>query len=430
MMMKPLLLLLIALSASAQPYDLLLRGGHVIDPKNSIDRRMDIAIRGDRIGAIAASIDPKQARKVIDVTGLYVTPGAVDMHAHTFTTTNVAGAWAGDQSIRPDDFSFRSGVTTMVDAGSAGWRNFDDFRTTVIDRAATRVLAMINIAGYGMMTNLVEQDPREFNPEAVASMAAKHKDVVVGVKTAHYEAPDWKSVDAAVKAGTLAKLPVMVDFGYFPAERPYWQLVTERLRPGDISTHCYRASVPWVDERGRVHAYLTTARNRGVKFDVGHGGGSFVFRNAVPAVAAGFWPDVISTDLHAQSMNGSMMDLPTTMSKFLAMGMPLREVVARTTWAPAQVIHHEELGHLTPGAIADVAAWRVLEGDFGFADVEGGLLRGKQRIQCELTVRAGRIAWDWNARAARDYRELPPDYGVRPGIDVIALPDRKAAPKR
>jgi dihydroorotase len=408
------------LSASPQ-HDVVLRGGHVIDPKNNIDARMDVAVRDGRISAVGPSLDGK---KVLDVTGLYITPGAVDIHTHLFTTPGVPGAWAGDQSIRPDDFSFRNGTTTMVDAGSAGWRNFADFRVSVIDRAATRVFALINIAGYGMTSNFVEQDPREFSPSEVAKLAAKHKDVVVGVKTAHYEHPDWKSVDAAVEAGKLAGIPVMVDFGYFPAERPYWQLVTRHLRAGDISTHCYRASVPWVDAAGKLHPFLYQARERGVRFDVGHGGGSFVFRNAVPAVAAGFWPDVISTDLHAQSMNGAMMDLPTTMSKFLAMGLPLKEAVLRATWLPAQVIRRPELGHLDVGAVADIAAWRLLDGDFGYADVEGGLLRGKQRLMCELTIRAGRIVWDWNARAASDYRKLPPDYGLRQGIDVIVVPKR------
>jgi len=187
-------------------------------------------------------------------------------------------------------------VTTMVDAGSSGWRNFEFLRTTVIDRAKTRVLALINIAGLGMITDAVEQ--ADFNPDEVARLARKHRDVVVGVKSAHYQSPDWKSVDQAVAAGRAAGIPIMVDFGYFLPERPYWRLVTEHLRPGDISTHCFRAPAPWVDEKGKLYEYFHKARARGVIFDVGHGGGSFVFRNAVPAVAQGFYPDSISTDLH------------------------------------------------------------------------------------------------------------------------------------
>jgi dihydroorotase len=341
---------------------------------------------------------------------------------HLFATTGLRDAWAGDNSVFPDGFSFRSGVTTMVDAGTSGWRNFETFRHTVIDRAQTRVFAMINIAGLGMSTNAAEQVTSEFQPHQVARLAAKHKDVVVGVKSAHYEAPDWLSVDRAVEAGKAAGIPVMVDFGFFLKERPYWQLVTEHLRPGDISTHCFRASVPWTGATGKVYDYLHRARTRGVKFDVGHGGGSFAFRNAVPAIAQGFYPDTISTDLHAGSMNAAMMDMMTTMSKFLAMGMPLKDVILRSTWNPARAIQHEEVGHLSVGATADIAVLRIENGDFAYADSSSGQLRAKQRIGCEMTLREGNVVWDWNGRAAMDYKKLPKDYGLRPGADFIVEP--------
>lgn len=383
---------------------------------------MDVAVSGSKIAAVRPSIDAAQARQTIDVGGLYVTPGLIDIHVYLFATTGLRDAWAGDNSVLPDGFSFRTGVTTMVDAGTAGWRNFETFRHTVIDRAQTRVFALINIAGLGMSTNAAEQAKSEFQPEQVARLAAKHKDVVVGVKSAHYESPDWMSVDKAVEAGKLANIPVMVDFGFFLAERPYWRLVTERLRPGDVSTHCFRSGVPWVDEKEKVYDYLHRARARGVKFDVGHGGGSFVFRNAAPAIKDGFYPDSISTDLHVGSMNGAMMDMTTTMSKFLVMGMPLKEVILRSTWNPAQIIRRTEAGHLTVGAVADVAVLRVEAGNFAYADSSAGQLRGKQRIICELTLREGRIAWDWNARAAKDYKTLGPKYGLRPGTDVVVVP--------
>ena len=164
------------------------------------------------------------------------------------------------------------------------------------------------------------------------------------------------------------------------------------------------------------------ARKRGVKFDVGHGGGSFVLRNAVPAVEQGFVPDSISTDLHNGSMNGAMIDMPTTMSKFMAMGMSLKDVVLRSTWNPAQMIQRLELGHLTEGAIADIAVWSLTKGTFGYADASGGKLSGTVRLFCELTLRQGQVAWDWNARAAEDYRKSGPTYGVRPGIDHIVRP--------
>lgn len=424
--MRHTLLVVTAMTALAQPrYDLVVKGGRVIDPQNNVDRVADVAVAGGRIAAIETNIPVSSARKVVDAAGLLVTPGLVDMHVHVFTTTGVHGAWAGDLSVRPDDFGPRAGVTTMADAGSAGWHNFEDFRRTVIDRSSTRVFAFINIARLGMMTLAAEQYEADFNPKAVAELARKHKDVVVGVKTAHWEAPTWTAVDRALDAGRAAGIPIMVDFGFFRKERPYYELVGQRLRPGDISTHFYRSCVPMVDESGKLYDYLGEARKRGVIFDVGHGGGSLVFRNAVPAVAAGFYPDAISTDLHTGSMNAGMMDMPTTMSKFLVMGMPLKEVILASTHRPARIIGHPELGTLTVGAPADIAAFRLLEGDFGYIDASGGALRGKQRLMCELTVRAGAIVWDWNGRGGVDYRTMGPEYGVREGEFIVRPPQKK-----
>jgi dihydroorotase len=424
---RPILLVVLvatALPLRAQPFELILKGGHVIDPRNNIDGVRDVAVANGRIAAVATNLTPTPGTQVIDARGMFVTPGLIDLHVHLFATTGVKGAWAGDNSVLPDGFSFRTGVTTMVDAGSSGWRNFETFRHTVIDRAQTRVLAMINIAGLGMMTNAAEQVAAEFQPAEVVALARKHKDVVVGVKTAHYELPDWNSVDRALEAGKAAGIPIMVDFGYFRPERPYWQLVTEKLGRDDISTHCYRASVAWMDENNRVHGYLHRARERGVKFDVGHGAGSLVFRNAVPAIKAGFYPDSISTDLHTLSMNIAMLDMPTTMSKFLVMGMPLKDVILRSTWNPAQMIRRPELGHLSVGAGADIAVLRVDTGEFHYIDSKSGRMRGTQRITCELTLRDGKVVWDWNGRAGTDYQRLPPDYGLREGIDVVVPPPK------
>jgi dihydroorotase len=402
-------------------YDLLLKGGHVLDPRNNVDGSMDVAILQGRIAAVAPDISSSQARHVVDVPGLYVTPGLIDIHCHLYATTGISGAWAGDESVLPDGFSFRTGVTTMVDAGSSGWRNFEDFRHRVIDRSKTRVFAMINIVGLGMITDAIEQNVYDMDPRATAEMAKKNREVVVGIKTAHYRGPDWISVDRAVEAGTLVDIPVMVDFGYFLPERPYYQLVTERLRPGDISTHMYRGPVPYLDKDGNLLQYLRAARQRGVKFDVGHGGGSFVFRNAVPSVELGFYPDSISTDLHTGSMNGAMMDMLTTMSKFLALGVPLKEVIRESTDNPATQIKHSELGHLTVGATADIAVLNLMSGKFGFADSGNGKIEGNRRFLCEMTIKDGRVVWDWNARMSTDYRKLGNTYGVR-DVDHIVLP--------
>jgi len=424
-MRSALLFCALAVPAGAQTYDLLLKGGYLIDPKNNIDAVRDVAIRAGKVAAVGENIPAGQARKTVDLKGLYVTPGLVDIHVHVFHTTGVKDAWAGDNSVAPDSFSFRTGVTTMADAGSSGWRNFETFRHTVIDRAKTRVFAFINIAGLGMLTNVVEQATADMKPDEVAALAKKHKDVVVGVKTAHFEGPEWTAVDRALEAGRKAGIPIMVDFGWFLKERPYWQLVTERLRPGDISTHFFRGPVPIAGPDGKLYDYLKQARARGVKFDVGHGGGSFVWRNAIPAIEQGFYPDSISTDLHTGSMNGPMFDMPATMSKMMAAGMPLKEVILRSTWNPAQQIGHPEIGQLSNGAYADIAVWRVLEGSFGLADPEGGKVVAKQRLQCEMTLKDGQILYDWNALGGTDWKNLKPGYGVRPVEFLIPPPTNK-----
>lgn len=414
--------LLAASAAGAQPrYQIVLKGGHVIDPRNQIDAVMDVAIADGKIAAVRPGIDPAEGRSVVDVSGLYVTPGLIDAHVHVFATTGMKGAWAGDNSVLPDGFSFRSGVTTMVDVGSSGWRNFEDFRNRVIDRARTRVFAMLNIVGLGMMTDAPEQNVHDMDARATADMALKHRDVVVGIKSAHYQGPEWVSVDRAIEAGTMAKIPVMVDFGYFREERPYYKLVTERLRPGDISTHMFRGPVPYVDGSGKLLNYLNQARARGVLFDVGHGGGSFVFRNAAAAIRQGFYPDTISTDLHTGSMNGAMMDMLTTMSKILVIGVPLPDVIRQSTANPAKAIQHPELGHLGVGADADIAVLRVVQGAFRYADGARGTIDGDRRLMCEMTLKGGEVVWDWNARTGTDYRKLPHDYGIRP-VDKIILP--------
>jgi dihydroorotase len=400
-----------------------LRGGRVIDPLNGIDGPADVAFRDGKIVAVGPGLDTAGAQKIVDLSGLCVTPGLVDIHVHLYATAGVADAWAGDNSILPDGFSFRSGVTTMVDAGSAGWKNFNHFAATVIERAKTRVFAFLNIGSLGMMTEMAVQEASVFEAEKTAALAAAHPGLIVGIKTAHYRHPDWLSVDRALRAADLAGLPVMVDFGYFRKERPYWELVGTKLRKGDISTHCYRGTVPVVDRAGRVYDYLFKARERGVLFDVGHGGGSFVFRNVVPALAQGFGPDSISTDLHVLSMNVGMLDMPTTMTKFLALGMDLAEVVRHSTCVPAAMIGHPELGNLSPGGPADIAVWKVLEGRFGLADSSGGRIEADRRLFCELTFKDGRVAWDWNARTAADYRTLGDAYGIRDGKEFILTPE-------
>ncbi len=407
--MKLICLSLLASAALAQPaYDLLLKGGHLIDPKNGLSARRDVAIAGGRIAAVADNIPAERARKVVDVGSLYVVPGLVDIHVHVFA--GEGPAYTGQNSVFPDDHTFRNGVTTVVDAGSTGWRAFADFKRRTIDRSRTRVLSMLNIVGKGM-GGAVEQDTSDMDPKKTAEAALANKQYVVGIKTAHYAGPDWTAVDRAVEAGKIANMPVMVDFGNFRPERPYRELVLKHLRPGDISTHMYLGAVPMLDEAGKVLPYLFEARKRGVIFDVGHGGGSFLFRQAVPAVGQGFVPDSISTDLHIGSMNAGMKDMLNVMSKFVNMGLSLEDVIRMSTWNPARQIRREELGHLSVGAIADVAVLRLASGEFGFVDVYGARMRGSKKLVAELTLKDGRVVWDLNGITREDWDKLPKNYG-------------------
>jgi dihydroorotase len=404
------LLFLLGLAGHAQTgakYELLLRGGHLIDPRNNISATRDVAIAAGKIAAVAPRIDPAEASKTIDVAGLHVVPGLVDIHTHVYAGTGEKGSYAGDNSVYPDGFTLRAGVTTIADAGSSGWRNFEDFKQRIIDRSQTRVLAFLNIVGAGMRGPKFENILTDMEAKPTADMARKYRGVVVGVKTAHYAGPEWTPVERAVEAGTLADIPVMVDFGTNHKERPVADLVTKKLRPGDIYTHMYSGLREEQDPSGRVNPGLWEGRKRGVIFDVGHGGGSFAWRIAVPAMKEKFVPDSISTDLHIGSMNAGMKDMLNVMSKFLAMGMPLDEVVQRSTWHPARELKQDGIGHLSVGANADVAVVRLEKGNFGFVDSFGGRMKGTERLSCELTLRDGKVVYDFNGIAATDYTKQP-----------------------
>jgi dihydroorotase len=404
-------LLLAAGGAMAEPkYDLLLQGGHVIDPKSGTSAVRDVAIAGGKIAAVAPKIDPAEAFKVVDVAGLYVTPGLVDIHAHVYAGTGEKGSYAGDNSLYPDGFTLRVGVTTVVDAGGAGWRNFADFKDRVVDRSRTRVLAFLNIVGSGMRGGPREQDLADMEAGPTAEMARRHQGLVVGIKTAHYEGPDWAPVERSVEAGTVANVPVMVDFGANRPERPISELLAKKLRPGDIYTHCYSGLRLELEGSGRLNAGMWEGRKRGVLFDVGHGAGSFSWGVAVPAIKEGFRPDSISTDLHVDSMNAGMKDQLNVMSKFLALGLSLEDVIARSTLNPARAVKREDLGHLSVGAPADVAVLSLQAGSFGFVDSFGGRLRGDKKLVCEMTLRDGRILYDLDGLARPDWETLPKGY--------------------
>ena len=407
-------LLVIPSGTLAQEIDILLKGGHVIDPKNNIDTKMDVAIAGGKILQVAADIPVMKAKKVIDVSGMLVTPGLIDMHVHVFqgTDLNSTSVANSSRSQQADAFSFRSGVTTVVDAGSAGWRNFRTFKAQTIDKSNTRILAFLNISGVGMIGRFEEQDVIEMNPVMTAYMINRlFPNILVGVKSAHYWG-DFTHVDSAVRAGTLANVPVMVDFGEHTPPNPIEELFMEHLRPGDIFTHTYangyRNRETVVDqEYGKVKPFVFKAQKRGIVFDVGHGGGAFSWIQAVPSVQQGFIADVISSDLHDLSMNSGMKDMANLLSKFLALGLPIQDIIYRATWNPAKVIKRPDLGNLSVGTEADIAVFSIRKGVFGFLDTSGAKLTGTQKLEAELTIRAGRIVWDLNGIASQMWNAKP-----------------------
>lgn len=392
-------------------YNLLLKGGRVIDHANGRDEIADVGIAGGKIALVADSIDTQAADVVVDVAGHCVTPGLLDIHMHAYHTREPEGL-----SVMADFHSFRCGVTTVVDTGTAGAKHFLHFKRTVIDTAKTRILAFVNIVNSGMLGDW-EDDLKEMDPELAASIVLAYPEICLGIKTAHYwykepfDAlhPPWAAVDRTVAAAEICKKPAMFDFWPKP-ERPYKDLLLKKMRPGDIHTHVFAQQFPILDENQKPNAFLFEARERGVFFDVGHGAASFWFRQAAPAMANGFSPDTISSDLHISNANGPVFDMITTMSKMLNLNMPLPEVIARSSYVPAKVIGRPELGTLSVGAEADVAVLKVREEKTGFTDCGGARLIGNQRLECALTVRAGEVVYDPAGLSMPEWTQAPPDY--------------------
>lgn len=392
-------------------YDVLLKGGHVIDARNNISAVRDVAVKDGRIAAVAANIAASRALKTVDASGLYVTPGLIDIHVHMYPGQKKNDYAAGDWSVYPDGFTLRSCVTTVTDAGSSGWRNFDDFKSRVIDQSKTRVTAFLNIVGAGMGSGPIEQNLADMEVPPTLDMVLKHKGEIVGIKSAHFNGPEWTPYEKALEIGRTAKVPVIVDFGgNTRAGRSLYDLLNKYFRPGDIYTHMYggRRGEQDPETRGPSKAMLD-GRKRGVLFDVGHGGSSFRWATAVPLMKAGFGPDSISTDLHTSSMNAGMKDMLNVMGKFLAMGMSLDDVIRRSTWNPAKQIQLEQLGNLTVGSPGDIAVLRVEQGKFGFVDPAGGRMESSQRLACEMSLRDGKVVYDLNGMTGERWDTLGPD---------------------
>jgi dihydroorotase len=370
----------------------------VIDAANDIDAQMDLAIAGRVVAAVEPEIPECHARRVVDASGMYVIPGLIDIHAHT---TGFSGA------MFPEEMCFPYGVTTMVDCGGSGWRTFDQFNNDVIKKSKVRVFALLNIVGQGMEGD-VEQDINDMDAEATAAKIRQRSDIIVGVKVAHYQGRGWESIDRGVEAARLSDSFCLVDQNAKPT-RPFDEML-KRLRPGDGVTHCFGYGKPMIGNDGKVKPHYIEARARGVKFDVGHGNNSFSFSMAVPAIEQGFPPDTISTDMHRISLHTSRAPMTEVMSKFLAMGMPIAEVIARSTWEPAKWINHTELGTLTPGALADIAVLEFQDRPAGLSDsgpTGYRIMKAEGRLITQLTIKDGAVQFDYDGLAKDDWSDTP-----------------------
>lgn len=395
---------LVLVAVQAQEVDLLIKNGHVFDPKNNHDTVLDIAIGDGKILEVAPNITTENAKRVVDATGLYVCPGLIDIHTHVFVGTKANKFADGNNSLSPDDFSFKAGITTVVDAGTSGWRNFPLFKSQVIEQSKTRVLAFLNIASSGMTGDSLQSDVNEMDVAKTAETIQKYSDIIVGVKIGHYDGNAWAPFDRALEVGLKTERPLFVE-----CHLPKYTLKDQlnRMRPGDIITHSFESiseRAPVVDKKGKVLSYVLEAKEKGILFDVGHGGAGFWFDQAIPAMEQGLWPNSFGTDLHRFSMNAGMKDMLNVMSKYLNMGMPLKEVLIRGSWKPAQAIGREDLGNLSVGTEADIVLLGLKSGKFGFVDARNSRITGNRKFEAELTIRAGKVVWDLNGLAAKSYK--------------------------
>ena len=383
-------------------YDLILKGGRVIDPSQNIDRVTDVAFSGGKVAKVGDNLG--DATETRDVKGYIVSPGLIDLHTHVY--------WGGTSlGIDAEEFCRTSGVTTAIDTGSAGPGNFAGFRKHVIEPSAVRILAYLHISFAGIYafskTHMVgeSEEMRLMAPIEAVEVADKNRDVIVGIKVRvgrgssgiHGVAP----LDIALQAANEVGMPLMCHIDFPP---PSYEEVVERLRPGDVLTHAFRPfpNAP-IDHQGKVKRVVIDARARGVKFDIGHGKGSFAFKTARGMLANGFYPDTISSDVHVLCIDGPAYDQVTTMSKFLCMGMPLNDVIAASTVNAGLALQRPELGSFKPGCAGDATIMTVQDGQFDYMDVVGEKMVGDKKIVSEGVVINGR--W-WHPNNATKFKKL------------------------
>ncbi|MBM31483.1 MAG: amidohydrolase/deacetylase family metallohydrolase [Chloroflexi bacterium] len=380
-------------------FDLILKGGHIIDPANGINSSMDLGISGGIIGLVEKNISSERANKIIDVSGLLITPGLIDLHAHCF---------GYQASVYPDELCLPFCTTTMLDAGGSGWKTFDEFKDTVINTSITRVFALLNIVGGGMIEDH-EQNVSDMDPEKTAEKILERRDMCVGIKVAHFMAPSWEAVSRGRKAADLSNTFMMIDQNPIH-NRTIDQMLNDYMKKGDVLTHVYGYGKPILNKDGKIRESYIKARERGIKFDLGHGAGSFSFRMAEPAMSQGFQPDTISTDHHRSSLLKCHANMPECMTKMLALGMSLEDTIKKSTIIPALQLGHPELGNLSEGSVADVAILKITEGDFGLTDNgQSGnrIYKTNKRINPFMTIKGGEIVWDREGISRDDWSSTP-----------------------
>jgi dihydroorotase len=377
--------------AFGMSYELIVRGGRVLDPSQDVDGVMDLAFSGGKVAALGSNLEAGPKSMVRDARGLIVTPGLIDLHTHVY--------WGGTSlGIDADEFCRNSGVTTAVDAGSAGPGNFLGFRKHVMEKSQVRILAFLHISHAGIFAFAKRvmvgesEEIRLMNPIDAVDAALQNRDVIVGIKVRvgrNASGTQGSNVlGIALQVAQEAALPLMCHIDHPP---PSYEEVVERLQPGDILTHAFR---PFPNSpataQGTIRPAVLDARKRGVLFDIGHGFGSFSFKTARAMIANGFYPDTISSDVHALCINGPAFDQVTTLSKFLAMGVPLKDVIAMSTVNAAKALGRPELGTLKPGSLGDATLLSLREGDFDLLDTIGEHVTAKQRLFSEGVVLGGR----------------------------------------
>jgi dihydroorotase len=378
-------------------YDLILRGGRVIDPSQKLDAVTDVAFSRGKVARIGPGLQADADTDIRDVSGAIVTPGLIDLHTHVY--------WGGTSlGIDAEHFCRLSGVTTAIDTGSAGPGNFAGFRKHVIERSEVRILAYLHVsfAGiYAFSPRVMVGESEELRlmaPIDAAEVASANRDIIVGIKVRVGARASGRSgtvpLDIALQVAEEVGMPVMAHIDEPP---PSYEEVIARLRPGDVLTHAFR---PYPNSpataQGTVKQAVLDARRRGVLFDIGHGKGSFAFKTARAMLANGFLPDTISSDVHALCINGPAFDQVTTMSKFLCLGMSLGDVIAASTVNAAFALKRPELGSLKPGSVGDATILSIKDGRFDYVDVVGEHLTGDRRIVSDGVVIAGR--W-WHPKA-------------------------------